>query len=446
MSYHASDQSRFDHAISSPAITTSDWPARDTACLEALRDATPKQYHRLELDGSKTIDEVSPVHARLVKDPFLVVTFNEVVGPGLLRVVSDPRQPDPNDLKSWNDIHQGFHPNAWFLSSLTLNDLTRAKNFAQQHRFREQDENASPHAGVRYSNQDLSTAIKEGIPICLPPVQKTPPKGLLIHFVAMMGNGYEGAVMKALREEGWAVIDIDSNPRLMGDGRTFYIDKDGDIDLAAASIGRRVDDVLAEHAYAAEAALEYCRKQRPDLPTGKVAIIGFSAGSLVVPTVAARLGDDVEAAVLIAGGANLLEIAMDSALTDGGIRIKWGSGRGGSADKQALLDAYLRHSRLDPYRTAAVLANKPVLQYWGQWDKWVPAHSGDLLYQQLNHPDKVTFLGGHALLFYFLPTQSGRICSWIDHAMDTQTRVSRASKPAAAPTGEPVVAQETATR
>jgi hypothetical protein len=446
MSYHASDQSRFDHAITGPAMTAADWPARDTACLEVLRDTTPKEYRRLQLDGTRSIDEISPIHAKLVRDPYLIVKFNEIVGPGLLRVVDDPRQPDPDDLKSWNDKHQGFHPNAWFLTSLTLNSPDRPKHLAELRKFRAQDENASPHAGVRYSNVDMTTAIKEGIPICFPPVQQTPPKGLLIHFVAMMGNGYEAAVVKALREEGWAIIDIDSNPRLMGGGRSFYIDSDGDIEFAASSIARRVDDVLAEHAYAAEAALEYCRKQRPDLPTGKVAIIGFSAGSLVVPTVSARLGDDVEAAVLIAGGANLLEIAMDSALSDGGIHIKWGSGRGGSADKQALLDAYLKHSRLDPYRTAPVLANKPVLQYWGQWDKWVPAHSGDVLFQQLNHPDKVTFLGGHALLFYFLPTQSGRICSWIDQAMDTQTRVSRASKPVEASAGAVSGKNDTATR
>ena len=447
--YHAasSDQDRFDREISGPALTSSDWPSRNTAPLEAIRDSTPKQYFRLQLDGSKTIDQVSPVHAKLVTDPYMVVTFNEIVGSGLLRVVTDPNQPDPNNLKSWSDIHQGFHPNAWFLSSLTLSDSRRGAMLATQRRFRAQDENGSPRSGVRYNNQDLATSIKEGIPICFPPAQQAPPKGLLIHFVAMMGNEYENSVLRALREAGWAIIDIDSNPRLMGGGRTFSIDNDRDIEMAATSIGRRVDDVLAEHAYAAEAALDYCRKHRPDLPTGKVCVIGFSAGSLVVPTVAARLGDDVEAAVLIAGGANLLEIAMDSALSDGGIRIKWGPGRGSDADKQTLLNAYLEHSRLDPYRTATSLAAKPVLQYWGQLDKWVPAHTGELLYQQLNHPDKVTFFGGHALLFYFLPTQSGRICSWIDHAMDTQTRVSRANvKHTVATSAGPDAAQEPTTR
>jgi hypothetical protein len=138
---------------------------------------------------------------------------------------------------------------------------------------------------------------------------------------------------------------------------------------------------------------------------------------------------------------------MDSALSDGGIRIKWGAGRGGAEDKQRLLDAYLAHSKLDPYNTAPTLANKPVLQYWGQWDKWVPARSGEALYQQLNHPDKVTFLGGHALLFYFLPTQSGRICDWIGNAMDSETRLTRAAaKNTVATNANPAAAPETTTR
>src|SRR5689334_18549596 len=82
------------------ALTAGDWPVRDTACLEALRDGTPRDYYRLKLDGSKTIDQISAAHAKLVTRPYMTVTFNEIVGPGLLRVVSDPNQPDPDDLKA----------------------------------------------------------------------------------------------------------------------------------------------------------------------------------------------------------------------------------------------------------------------------------------------------------------------------------------------------------
>jgi len=144
--------------------------------------------------------------------------------------------------------------------------------------------------------------------------------------------------------------------------------------------------------------------------------------------VAARLGDDIQAAVLIAGGANLLEISMDSDLSNGGIRFNWGRGRGGAKDKKALLQAYLNHSRLDPYRTATTLADKPVLQYWGQWDKWVPANSGKLLTQRLNSPDMVTVRGGHCVLFFLLPNQSNRITEWVNKSMaDSDTRTARRS-------------------
>ncbi|HYE60654.1 MAG TPA: hypothetical protein VD997_01540 [Phycisphaerales bacterium] len=409
-------------------MTPGDWPARDLAQMERLRDATPNVYRRLDMTGEKPLEQLSKRHQALVTEPMMKVVFNDIVGQGLLRIVDFPDGNDPAVLKSEYDKKQGFRPNAWFLSSLSLSDPRRPGYMARSRMRRAADEAGNPTAGVKWNNTDLDTAMREGIPMGFPPVQKTEPRGLLIHFVAMMGNEYETKVVDRLRSEGWAIIDIDSNPRVIGGGRSYEINNDTDLDTAAQSIARRIDDVLADHAYAAEAALEYCRKHRPDLPTDKVCVIGFSAGSLVVPPAAARLGDDVESAVLIAGGANLLEIAMESDLSDGGIKFKWGPGRGGKADRERLKRAYLKHSRLDPYRTATVLANKPVLQYWGQWDKWVPAESGRVLSERLNNPDKVTMLGGHCLLFYFLPGQSDRIAGWVGNSManvDTRTAANR---------------------
>jgi len=407
-------------------MTPGDWPVRDLTQVERLRDATPQVYRRLDMDGTKTVEQLSPRHAALVTQPMMKVVYNDIVGQGLLRIVDFPGGNDPAKLESDYDKKQGFRPNAWFLSSMSLRDPRRAGFIAKSRMRRAGDEAGNPTAGVKWSNVDLDTAMREGIPMGFPPVQRLEPRGLLIHFVAMMGNEYETKVIERLRSEGWAIIDIDSNPRVVGGGRSYDIKNDDDLDMAASSIAHRIDDVLAEHAYAAEAALEYCRKNRPDLPTDRVCLIGFSAGSLVVPTVAARLGDDVESAVLIAGGANLLEIAMDSELSNGGIRFNWGPGRGSRADKERLKAAYLKHSRLDPYRTATTLANKPVLQYWGQWDKWVPAGSGRVLSERLNNPDKVTMLGGHCLLFYFLPGQSERIAGWVGQSMsNVDTRTAR---------------------
>lgn len=395
-------------------MTPGDWPMRDTSRLEGLRDATPTVYRRLDLSGTRPLEQLSPRHARLVTEPMFEVVHNELIGQGLLRVVSYKDGDDPQTFTTEHHERQGFRPNAWFLTSLTLSDPRRPSYIAKTRMKRAADEASNPGSGVQYSNVDLDTAVREGIPMGFPPVQRTRPRGLIIHFVAMMGNEYETKVMRQMREEGWAVIDIDSNPRVVGGGRVYDIRNDQELDMAAASVAHRIDDVLAEHAYAAEAALEYCRRNRPDLPTDRVVMMGFSAGSLVVPTAAARMGDDVESAVLIAGGANLLEIAMDSALSNGGLQFNWGPGRGGERDKQKLLKAYLKHSRLDPYRTATVLANKPVLQYWGKYDKWVPANAGRVLSERLNSPDKVTVSGGHCVLFLLLPGHSERISKWVN--------------------------------
>ncbi len=126
MAYHASDKSRFERTISVEPLTSSDWPARDTTCLEVLRDNTPQEYYRLQLTGEKTIDKVSPAHAKLVSEKSMSVCFNEIVGPGLLRVRLRPLAARPGRPQgSATDIHQGFHPNA-YSSSLPSRSTTPA--------------------------------------------------------------------------------------------------------------------------------------------------------------------------------------------------------------------------------------------------------------------------------------------------------------------------------
>src|SRR5690606_23625006 len=101
---------------------------------------------------------------------------------------------------------------------------------------------------------------------------------------------------------------------------------DEDVDDAARRIAAAVDEVLAENAYAAEAALEYLDRRRPDLAGLPVAVIGFSAGALAAPTAAARLGERVSGVVLIGGGADIFRISQRNSLTRGGIELRGENG------------------------------------------------------------------------------------------------------------------------
>jgi hypothetical protein len=145
--------------------------------------------------------------------------------------------------------------------------------------------------------------------------------------------------------------------------------------------------------------------------------MGFSLGALCTPAVYARLQEtmpgEIKAAVLVGGGVNLLDITMRASLPGLELQINWGPGRGGEADKAKFVQRYLDHARLDPYHTAPLLRQIPVLQMHAQMDKIVPADTGEQLYELLGRPDRINFLGGHELLFYFMANQKDRVRDWL---------------------------------
>lgn len=308
--------------------------------------------------------------------------------------------------------------------------------------------------------------------------------GTLIHFTAMAGTEYEDAVMDALRSRGWTVLSISSEAWIRPPQRLEYAERlaelearqkellnevgsltmarfktkdpqekaelklqeqelfqtltsisremgrlgrgafqvcdESQVETVAQEIAAAVDNQLAEHAYAAEAALEYAWSQFPQLRDKPVVIIGFSAGSLAAPAAAARLRDVVDAVILIGAGAHAVEIARKGELTDGGVRVRCEDGEVPAYLMDQLSEAYLAHSRLDPYHTAAQLRNKRVLLVTAMHDSWVPRATAQLLRQQLGDPDRLTHLGGHRTLFYFLPSQARRIADWLERAVEDQ--------------------------
>jgi hypothetical protein len=200
----------------------------------------------------------------------------------------------------------------------------------------------------------------------------------------------------------------------------YYADTDADIESVGRTIAKETDEALASNAYAVEAVLDYLNTQRPDIAPRAhnipVVVVGMSAGALAAPAAVARVRDQIDAVVLVGGGADLFRISQESTLTNGGIDIYRGTRRAPKAVREQIDEVYLRTSRLDPYHTAPLLAGLPVLQVHAAWDGWVPEQTGELLSQRLGHPDRLVFQGGHSLLFFFLPGQAGRILDWIEGA------------------------------
>ncbi len=237
-------------------------------------------------------------------------------------------------------------------------------------------------------------------------------RGIVVHFHGLGGTEYEQPVIDKLLESGFVVLSGDFpwnrwRP-LTGTANTLE-----DVHKLSRELAGITDDVLAEAAYAAEAATLYLQRTDAALSGCPVVMLGFSAGSLVTPTAAARLGDRCAAMVLVASGCNLVAIAQESELTNGGISVMRLGERITGAMSGLLYGTYLGYSKLDPWYTALACRRLPVLMVQGRSDTIVPTSRGDELFERLNAPDVLSYPGGHRMVFFSLPSASGRIQQWV---------------------------------
>lgn len=254
-----------------------------------------------------------------------------------------------------------------------------------------------------------------------------PPRGYVISLQSLGGDRFERPVLDALRQRGWAVIES-GFPWMTWAGQVTFLRSDGQWTGAAGDFAERFDQRLAEWTYAIEAALEYLDAADPAIPTDRLCVVGFSAGGISAPTVAAGLGDRVQAVVLIGGGADILRISQTNGVTNAGLAFgALDPIEGGYQPRKLtrgeldqLSEAYLEMSQLDPYHTALALRATPTLMLHAAWDRIVPARCGRLLYERLGKPERWTFWLGHSLLFWRLPAYANSIASWVDEATANQ--------------------------
>lgn len=201
-------------------------------------------------------------------------------------------------------------------------------------------------------------------------------------------------------------------------GTGFELGPDTDTVAIADSIAEAVNLRLAEHAAAAVALVETIDGLRPDLSRRPLLITGFSAGALTAPTVAARLRERFPGrpvlVLLVGGGASLLDIAMGSTLTDGGIRLKEPEAQELSPETTAELKGrYEQSAGLDPLKAAAALRDIPVLHIYADKDTVVPTAAADRFNAVHGSVDRLVHSGNHDTLFYFLNSHASRIRSWL---------------------------------
>ncbi len=247
-----------------------------------------------------------------------------------------------------------------------------------------------------------------------------PNRGLVVH---LGGNRY---VRRALLKDGWAVLSSSGTGRYFARRhrpQRFVLDSAADAPRVAAQIAATIDDELADWAYSLAAVLEYLERQRPELRQQPAAVMGFSIGALGLPAVVAYVPDRFAAAVLVAGGADLLRISQSSAKADPGLVIVTPQ----DADRAGLLrqldEHYRRLTRLDPYQTAPLMQHMPRLVVQARLDRVVPVWSGQLLYERLGRPERWDYLAGHRhLLRVVMRFAAARLTGWVEQRVTSGDR------------------------
>ncbi len=263
-----------------------------------------------------------------------------------------------------------------------------------------------------------------GVELRVAPPLAGEPRGYIIWLHSLGGDRFERPVIEALRRRGWAVVESDF-PWLTWSRQLTFLGAGGEWSAPARDFAERFDQRLAEWAYANEAALAYLEEVDRHTPADRVCVAGFSAGAICGPTLAAALGERVEAVVLVGGGADILRISQTNGLTNAGV----GFGaldpvEGGYQPRELrreemdeLSRQYLRISSLDPYSAAPAIRDVPTLMLHAALDSVVPARTGRLLYERLGKPERWTFWLGHSLLFWRLPSYAERIATWVDEVV-----------------------------
>jgi len=305
-------------------------------------------------------------------------------------------------------------------------------------------------------------------------------RGMLIHLPGLVWSKQENKLIDTFRRDGWSVVTVESTPwvtdpngiqravvrakrsekvreyrqeyenlnaeqshellepeerdeytknmkRWIDQAREdipmppsgFTLTPTTDPKILGASIASAVNESMATHAYAAEAAVAYMDTLDPALALKPIVVVGLSAGGLVAPTVAAglreRYGPRVAALVVIGGGADMFAIAQSSTLSDGGIRLAPKEGKQPPSQRIEQVHAtYLEAASLDSYNTAPTLQDLPVLVVSARRDSIVPHAAAKTLIERLDYPDRITTIGGHGVLFWLLPGQATRITRWLD--------------------------------
>lgn len=403
---------------------------------------------------------------------------------GLLRVWRDQRQHTNNALPGPSDQKpRSFDRNGRYLTTPILEWKQREREIETMYGGgRGMSLPSRSIYGLPKSDFDAVWKLHEGLEVAVPESVGDDPKGLVIHITGMFETKYEQSLTNRLRSYGFVAAYIQSDPFLrspreeeraiqsaqnekhfyelmdesLGEAGESLTDFEKHIQLSADEVialsekareayppvrgfaiypdtdlveyGRVIaelsDELLATHAYAAEALVRASEQQHPSLKGKPIIVIGYSAGALSAPATTARLVNAYPERpirlILVGGGGDLITLASQSTLGDMVMNFTPYDGPEPSeAQLSELSSAYLTHSRLDPLVLAPALRSVPTLHIYAKKDNAVPTAAAERFNEAHGHVDRLVHRWNHGTLFYFMSGQAGKIRSWLrDHGVE----------------------------
>ena len=126
----------------------------------------------------------------------------------------------------------------------------------------------------------------------------------------------------------------------------------------------------------------------------------------------------IEAAVLIAGGADLDTILLETTLDPEDLRLTRRGPRPDATAAKTFRRAYRTSVRLDDPSLTNWFALRPILLLEGGFDTAIPATARATMDERLGRPERWWYPTGHYGLFVLLPGEGDAIVRWIRRTLD----------------------------
>ena len=236
------------------------------------------------------------------------------------------------------------------------------------------------------------------------------PRGLAIIFCGLGGMQHSSTVLgRELLKDDWAVAYLYTVLNVPEYRMEVQLDSDNPVESAIEIFDTKYCQVIN----ATKAIRTRLEAHLPPLCNAPLALIGISAGALNTPAVYNELQEDVDAVVLIAGGANMFDIVQDGAFTNWKFTDE-DEKRFSKNELEMMNETYLRTASRDPYFLAPFLPKDNTLIIHAKWDEVVPSENGDLLYVRANKPERWVYPSGHLGLFATFEWHADDIAEWLN--------------------------------